>query len=492
MAYTFGRVISGLGRTAGLLAASLVLCTAAGVPLSQAAEVEFRPDLVEHIRALKRVYPAEGPSSVLGELKGADPEGTPESQITQGDFSVIRLSGVIEAGDAEKLKAAFEKSPTWGKVVVFESPGGSFLEGFKIAEAVRYDLESQDPGMQGVFVLGGSECLSACAIAFALSVDLVHPDQKDTRFIEDGARVGFHMGFLPKDKASQTAEVGQILNLSYDISAAYSRLLNGGANPPSLFREALKHRSEDSFYYLVGNVKAWEMGFTPVSSGLPAHPAYAYGLDEMGAARICNTLIVHGRAYKAGAEMEFGMVNQPETPKPMESSEGQTAWYSVGTSSSFACSLRIGADKRLYASAWRGKRQCADGFQDADGFDDDFCPGRPVFVAPVTAGMIGDAFGCPGGQLDTTGYWYDEKGQSKVQPGRVTREVNFRDNPDLKGAVLGKLQPGQAVTIRSCRMLPDFQAVWYEVDTGSQQGWVSARFVQPGLFQFSDKDSPAE
>lgn len=468
------------------LAAALCLGSPSG-----AAEVEIRPDLVDHIQSLKRVYPAEGPSSVIGLQKTFPDDGLEERTLTSGDITVFRLSGVIEAGDADKLKAAFEKSPTHGKVVVFESPGGSFLEGFKIAEVMRYDLESQDPGLQGSFVLAGTECLSACAIAFALSVDLAHPDQMDGRFIEDGARVGFHMGFLPKEKASQTAEVGQILNLSYDISAAYSRLLSGGANPPSLFRKALKHRTEDSFHYLEGSIEAWEMGFSPVSRGLSAYPAYGYGLDETGAARLCNTMIVHGRAYKSGAELEFAAVDMPENPKPLDAPEGKTSWFSVGTPGGFACSVMIGPDKRLYASVWRGKRLCAEGYVPVDEFGQDFCPGSEVGVDPVTAGLFGDAYGCSNGVLHTGTMWSNYEDKSRKHPGSVAREVNLRDAPDLKGGVLVKLQPGQKVDIAACKLLPDFQGVWYEVDTGSQRGWVSARFVSPQLFPFRDDEGAA-
>ncbi len=469
--------------------AGLVAAFCLGSPAG-AAEVGVRPDLVDHIRSLKRVYPAEGPSSIIGDLKPYPDDGIEELTPASGDITVFRLSGVIEAGDAEKLKSAFEANPGGNRVIVFESPGGSFLEGFKIADAIRYDLESQDPTITGVYVLGGTQCLSACAIAFALSVDLAHPDHMDGRFIEDGARVGFHMGFLPKDKASQTAEVGQILNLSYDISAAYSRLLSGGANPPSLFRKALKHRTEDSFHYLEGTIEAWEMGFSPVSRGLSAYPAYGYGLDETGAARLCNTMIVHGRAYKSGAELEFAAVDMPENPKLLDAPEGKRSWFSVGTPGGFACSLMIAPDKRLYASVWRGKRLCADGYVPTDEFGQDFCPGKEVGVDPVTAGLFGDAYGCNNGVLHDGIMWSNFEDKSRKHPGSVAREVNLRDAPDLKGSVLVKLQPGQKVDIASCKLLPDFQGVWYEVDTGNQRGWVSARFVAPQLFPFrTDEDA---
>ncbi|MCB1381687.1 MAG: SH3 domain-containing protein [Notoacmeibacter sp.] len=478
---------------AGRLRAGLTGGLALAAGGASCAEVEFRPDLAEHITALQRIYPAEGPSSVIGNLRSAEQLAqTARLSALGSDLTVIHLSGAIETGDAEKLKAVIEKSPSYNKVIVFESPGGSFLEGFKIAEVLRYDLEGQDPGIKGVYVIGGAQCLSACAIAFALSVDLVHADQADTRFIEHGAQVGFHMGFLPSEKATQQAEVGQVLNLSYDISAAYSRLLNGGANPPSLFREALKHRTQDSFFYLQGNVEAWQMGFSPVSRGLLAHPAYAYGLDEAGAARLCNTLIVHGRAYKSGAELEFGTVDPPEEPKPLEAPEGQTTWFSSGTNGGFACAIMAGPDKRLQASVWRGSRQCADGYRPADEFDVGWCPGKPVGTYPVTAGMIGDAYGCVDGKLHPDIMWNNFADKTRKHPGRVSREVNFRESPDLKAGVIGKLQPGQKVDITGCQLLPDFQAVWYEVDTGSGRGWLSARFVYPYLLQYRLDESSGQ
>ena len=464
-----------LSRVAAVAGAAFL----AFAPAASGADITFRADLVDRLSALKPIYPVQGPVSVLGDdapftSAPGDGPGWVSTDSRRQQPTTIVVSGQIEKGDADKLRQMIEATTGYIDGIVFNSPGGNFLEGFRIAEAVRYSLESQDPNVGGVYVLGGEACLSACAIAFALSVDLAHPGVPDTRYIEDGARVGFHMGLLPAEKADEVGRVGDVLNLSYDITGAFNRLLVGGANPPRLLARALEHRTPDSFYILTGDIVAWYMGFTPVSAGMLAKPALLYGFDLDIAGRLCRAYLQAGRAWRASAEEEFSFFYTPP-----ERSGSLLADFAAAAGSEhvaqashggFSCQYRLGDADKVRISLWRGDRRCVGGTNDDP---EAWCGAEKRGTSVASLGFLADALGCSGGRLTPGSDPADPK-----RRGTIKREVNMRAEPSLQGAVLTSLPVGSAAEIADCTLVDGVQGVWYKVAVGSKTGWVSARFVE--------------
>ncbi len=134
-----------------MLLKSIVFCLSLVFSVSQlsAAEITQRPDLAPRLAQLKPLYPGKGSTgSVVNELQG----------------TIFLISGVIEKGDLEKLKAALDG--TWGKFIVFDSPGGSFLEGIRIGQYLQYNVGSQD---RISTVSSFSTVMSACPPALSPS-----------------------------------------------------------------------------------------------------------------------------------------------------------------------------------------------------------------------------------------------------------------------------------------------------------------------------------
>lgn len=111
-------------------------------------------------------------------------------------FHTIRMSGIIEAGDADKLRTILGRLRPTGlpdaplATMEMSSVGGDLLEGMAIGRLMReFHVAS--------IVRSGDECLSACAIAFLGGTSAILPASVATsRSVEIGARVGFHSFYL--------------------------------------------------------------------------------------------------------------------------------------------------------------------------------------------------------------------------------------------------------------------------------------------------------
>jgi hypothetical protein len=76
---------------------------------------------------------------------------------------IVTLAGEIAEGDSDTLKAIILKANDNRRLVALvrlDSPGGSILEGVKLADIIRY-------GKIATSVTGSAQCASACFIVFA-------------------------------------------------------------------------------------------------------------------------------------------------------------------------------------------------------------------------------------------------------------------------------------------------------------------------------------
>lgn len=111
----------------------------------------------------------------------------------------VMFQGIIEAVDADKLKAILQKMSDEQKGrVCFDSPGGSFAEGIKVAELLA--VEGVGTGIES-----GATCLSACALAFMggrVPFGGIGTGQLN-RFLHVRGALGFHAPFVGGSASSQ-------------------------------------------------------------------------------------------------------------------------------------------------------------------------------------------------------------------------------------------------------------------------------------------------
>jgi|GEM_PF-5146014 len=436
-----------------------------------AATIALKPELFHYLSQLKRMYPPQTPSAIVGSeavrVNYAEVVGTRKNQ------TAIVVSGVIKKGDADKLDKILSDWSYYYTGIVFDSPGGNFLEGLRLAKVIRKAWEGNEENLGGVFVLKGSQCLSACALAFAGSVDPYH-DAYDTRFIETGAELGFHMGILPEHSAEQLVKADEMLSLGYDIVAEYTALIASNRNPTALLQEALKHREASSFYRVNANITAWSLGFSPVASGYLARQIGPSIFDESLAEKVCNTILSFGKIYKTGGEMEFGQFidyHQNLTGNLINNLSENRPLNALRVSEVYSCQMTIDENGFVGALVWRGAGKCTDG---NPGRQSAWCITKNRNVWQVSTALLADTLGCPGGQFSAPGTNFYS---GKKRMGTVKRDVNMRVSPSLQAGVVSQLQKGAKIEISNCRIVDDSQSVWFAIAGAAGKGWVSARFV---------------
>lgn len=448
------------------------------------AQISVDQNYVSRLVDLRRLYPAQSADSVVApKIERADYFGTngvfnPFSPEVPSP-KIIRIVGPLERGDAGKLKQTIDGIEQYGPLFVsFDSPGGVFVEAFEIASVIVDILESQDPRIAGVIVFAGDECLSACAVTFAASFDRAHPGVDDNRFVERGARLGFHMPYLPDQVEVSAGDGRAMLDLGYDISDFMVGLLDTNANPPELLRQMLKHREPDKFFELHGDLETWRLGFSPVASLEIASTISVSGLDTSTAGMLCNLALVGSRAHMSFAEDEFcdfrlGGANHEDIPNPdnlfltqLGAAQGPVALNA--SCIAFSCQLRTNKDYEVGVAVWRGSDGCPS--KDSDSFPSRMCRAPvEVGVHNVTNHFLAEALSCRDGAVLDGAF---------VQRSPITKhDVNMRTSPALDAAFVKELKAGTPVSIVGCRITTDSQGVWYEVTQSGQRGWVSARFV---------------
>ncbi|MEZ5769833.1 MAG: hypothetical protein R3D80_20925 [Paracoccaceae bacterium] len=120
--------------------------------------------------------------------------GTPAQAATFKQVSgspigcTLKISGVIESGDAERLKRLLGNRIGSQGRICFDSPGGSFAEGIRLAESILETAYAVPTGVDA-----GDRCESACFLAFMAGA---HPRHEEVSAVSDRvmhplARVGF-------------------------------------------------------------------------------------------------------------------------------------------------------------------------------------------------------------------------------------------------------------------------------------------------------------
>ena len=461
----------------------------------RAAEIRERPELASRLAGLVPVYGDFNADFRHGPvLLEADPTGYQFADRTR----IITVDGVITEGDAARLVALIGPYEDAGRfVVILSSPGGSFLEGVRMGEALQPYRGGQDtPPLNGVLVLEGSECLSACAVAFALAA-LPRDSGVSARFVEIGARLGFHMPFVPVNQQNQRTEISRAMDLTYEVMSEYIRLISNGIAPTALVQNALHYRRPEDFFELRGGMITRFMDFVPVAGPIGGTPITLSGLTQRDALNMCQYLAYSRARNFVSAEYEFWPVEvfsgYPDDIPLMDlfRSEGSARLANAH------CGLEWLPGDRLGLQA---REICKSDTPAANGwcrFTEDDTFGRSL--PPARGALLAASLGCHNGVKTNHYYRWDwnnvfleeetpedyrwqgsdpeiPRHRLDWQGATLEANVNLRASPG--GPKLTQLAAGTPVDVLDCALSADAQGVWYQLQAGGLTGWASARYVR--------------
>lgn len=458
---------------------TLIACTTIFVIVVcsvSAATIERRDDLRERINSLRPMYQpySENAEGAAGSI----------------NYAVFHLSGEIVSGDTAKLIAMeqqlWEQTDYYSWVLVLDSPGGNFLEGIKLGKELKANLSSHDPAFRGAYVLANNKCLSACSLIFALAATPRMLNENDSaRFIETGGRVGFHMGAFPEKLAAQKVEVQKVMNLTYDIMAAYTEILRDKTSPVILVLEALKHRKHDSFFNVEADQRAYDLGFIPMTSGPLANTLYIHALPMTAVNAMCTSLLHSSSIETSIVTDDYGFISasrgENSTISEFIDTHGNYV-FSTHFTSGEGCQFAVTPDQRLLISVTAEALQCQAGSLEGE----DWCITNDPLNRFATAALLADAMGCQNGRLHHKfQYWsVDRTGDDWIHNedwSRNTRAaVNMRAEPGLDTQIVGELVADSKVIVTDCRVTSDSQALWFKIRADNIEGWISARFIHGG------------
>ena len=200
--------------------------------------------------------------------------------------TTIRLTGMIEAGDADKLRRVLEPLRAKNKdaaplaTVELSSKGGDFHEGLKLGYLFReFDIAT--------LVKNGDMCLSACALAFLGGTQQSGPPPaQPSRSLQLGGKVGFHNFFLTSaaDLAQgKDAREGVIIGFNIARGGAAALVAYAAAmGIEAAFVARMMGMAPDAWEYLESSQSFVELQVCPMGlDRLSSNPAAI-------AANICN------------------------------------------------------------------------------------------------------------------------------------------------------------------------------------------------------------
>lgn len=460
----------------------LLIVALLGSPLPlHAAEISLHPDLKSHLRALKPIYDRWG--QVYDE------------EYDYGEVHVIKYSGPVEKGDTAKLKSIVEGLPGYGSFfVVFNSPGGHFIEGIRLGNYLQSFRGGQDaPPLVGVAVLNGEGCYSACAVALTMAA-AEEDAGYSARYIEVGGELGFHMPYFGGDLGDQLSAREETLNIAYDLVAEFSKIIAGGISPVELLQMSLNHRAA-SLFTLRGGLLSRYMGFAPVARGTLVHTVDADGLSIEHVTAMCANLHFTRSDLRLNWQDSEGfMFNFGQYSPWPKGTLLKDAIKIAGSPRllSYLCAVEVRKDNSVGILAREfTEAECKGGIRKGDwcGAELNEYSGS---LPDASIGQLANIFDCNLGNL-TSEYHYwayplafdqEERGIPPLQLDPVintARNANLRAEPSTDSLVVGKLRQGSPVIILDCTVQQDNQGVWTKVETGQGTGWMSSRYLYDAL-----------
>src|SRR5207302_3397227 len=154
-----------------------------------------------HLRALRLAFIAIAAMAMPGFAHAATFDADLQRESCQ-----LRLTGAIEPGDLDRLKAKlpadFDPHIKGGPEICLNSPGGDFVEGLRIAEYVSNGLSTR--------VEKGAVCASACGWIFLAELSIATGDLREwTRVMDAHAQLAFHAPYIDPAGFASAAGSGQ-------------------------------------------------------------------------------------------------------------------------------------------------------------------------------------------------------------------------------------------------------------------------------------------
>lgn len=174
------------------------------------------------------------------------------------------LRGVIENGDADTLRTVLDgQNIEYGKRLCLDSPGGSMLEGVKLAQLL---IEKT----KGTAIARGARCESACALAFMGGRRNDENDRGDhpDRKLHPLGKLGFHATALTVPRGQyDEASVTKAYNLASQGLSEILQLMPAHEFPRSLLVEMLATPSTDMLYVdTLSKAARWDVDIYPTVS----------------------------------------------------------------------------------------------------------------------------------------------------------------------------------------------------------------------------------
>ncbi len=133
---------------------------------------------------------------------------------------MIRITGPIEAGDTERLRAFLEQNDLihcyepgycpFQNVLSLDSPGGNLAEGLRLAQFLR---ETQF----NTLIEAGRACESSCSFAFLAGYSNYEGYYHPRRFIHETGRLGVHRPTLALPDRSFTPQEVEAFFVRFDF-----------------------------------------------------------------------------------------------------------------------------------------------------------------------------------------------------------------------------------------------------------------------------------
>jgi hypothetical protein len=202
----------------------------------------------------------------------------------QRDSCELRLTGAIEPGDLEKLKAKlpadFDPVMKGGPTICLNSPGGDFLEGLRIADYISNGISTK--------IEKDAVCMSACGWIFLAGTSAATGGVRDwTRTMDAHAQLVFHAPYIdpatltPGPAAAQPMGLVQVIN-AYNqavgeiaqgllkLAQKYDSPPKSPLVPPTLLAEAMVRVGKQLLVVdSVGAVVRWRIAVDGYASVVP-------------------------------------------------------------------------------------------------------------------------------------------------------------------------------------------------------------------------------
>ena len=408
-----------------------------------------------------------------------------------------KLTGLINNGDAEKVDKVLQQEDWFatsarGWKICLDSPGGSFIEGVKLAQTFAQN------GI-GTVVAENDVCESACAIAF-MGGSFAHPEAENayvSRTMHATAKLGFHAPALliPDGKYSEK-EVDSAYSIALKAVLELSDMRSSGHEiRESLFRAILSTSFEEMHYVdTIGKALRYKINI----SGIRVSTADAQSIAK----NICDNAVIaiedSDPWFGGGREFKFIAANILH---------GEQGYYEEAN---FDCLVEIGYfENRVGTNSFQVNFQA--GPDDTNIRASTFLPPYASFRSDT---LLASAFSAKSISVDNFLVKARKamKGSSASdipktcailnQSAAITNVQNFtnlRRQAGLNGQVIGQVPLGATVTVvnpgqflrydrcaaacngsnqNAIRQCIDNNDVWIEVEYNGRRGFLSRKFLE--------------